>query len=289
MARRKIAGLRILVTGASQGIGRALAEEAARQGARVLAAARSEELLAELAQAVRSQGGILETVKADVTSPADRQAMVEAAQRYFGGLDVLINNAGLGATGQFIEAAPERLRTIFEVNFFGLTETTRVFLPLLRQGTTPAILNISSVVARRALPARSEYCASKFAVQGFTEALRAELAKDNIDVLLVNPGLTQTNFSKNMLEQKARVQLDHLRGMTSEQVACYALKALSRGWYELTLTPGGRALVWFSRFFPGFVDWVLRRKVRRTFRDEIAARRAEREHQAQAPATPVNS
>jgi len=284
MARRKIAGLRILITGASQGIGRALAEEAGRQGARVLAAARSEELLAELAKEVRAQGGILETVKADVTSMADRQAMVEATQRYFGGLDVLINNAGLGATGQFLEAAPERLRTIFEVNFFGLTETTRIFLPLLRQGITPAILNISSVVARRALPARSEYCASKFAVQGFSEALRAELAKDGIDVLLVNPGLTQTNFSKNMLEQKARVQLDHLRGMTPEQVARYSLKALARGWPEVTLTPGGRALVWFAQIFPGFVDWVLRRKVRRTFRDEIAARRAERQHQPQEPA-----
>jgi short-subunit dehydrogenase len=283
MARRKIAGLRILVTGASQGIGRALAEEAARQGARVLASARSEELLAELTQAVRGQGGVLEAVKADITSPADRQAMVDAAQGYFGGLDVLINNAGLGATGQFVEASPERLRTIFEVNFFGLTETTRVFLPMLRRGTTPAILNISSVVARRALPARSEYCASKFAVQGFTEALRAELAKDGIDVLLVNPGLTQTNFSKNMLEQKARVQLDHLRGMTSEQVARYALKALSRGWPEVTLTPAGRALVWFSQIFPGFVDWVLRRKVARTFRDEITARRTEQHEPEHAP------
>ena len=151
--------------------------------------------------------------------------MVEAAGRHFGGLDVLVNNAGIGATGHFADGRPERLRTIMEVNFFGLTETTRVCLPLLRQGQTPAIVNISSIAGKRGIPARSEYSASKFAVQGFSEALRAELAKDGIDVLVVCPGLTQTNFSQNMLEQKARVQIDHLRGMTSEQVADATLQA----------------------------------------------------------------
>src|SRR5207237_2412010 len=139
--------------------------------------------------------------------------MVEAAQRCFGGLDVLINNAGIGATGHFVEAVPERLRTIFEVNFFALAEITRLFIPVLKQGTKPAIVNISSIVARRGIPGRSEYSASKFAVQGLSEALRAELYKDGIDVLIVNPGLTQTNFSKNMLEQKAKFKLDHMRGM----------------------------------------------------------------------------
>src|SRR5205814_3317187 len=130
-----------------------------------------------------------------------------------------INNAGIGATGHFAEVAPERLRKIMEVNFFGLTETTRAFLPLLRQGNRPAVVNISSIAGKRGIPARSEYSASKFAVQGFSEALRAELAKDGIDVLVVCPGLTQTNFSQNMLEQKARLQMDHMRGMTAEQVA----------------------------------------------------------------------
>src|SRR4051812_33081265 len=104
MARRQLAGLRVLITGASQGIGRALAVAAARRGLKVLAAARSEELLRELAQEVRQTGGHLETVVADVTSPADRQRMVETARRTLGGLDVLINNAGIGATGHFCEA-----------------------------------------------------------------------------------------------------------------------------------------------------------------------------------------
>jgi short-subunit dehydrogenase len=273
MGRRNLAGLRILITGASQGIGKALAEEAVRRGARVLAAARSADLLGELAKSAGKGGGTLETVQADVTNPDDRHRMAEAAQRQFGGLDVLINNAGIGATGHFAEVSPERLRTIMEVNFFGLTETTRVCLPLLKQGRTPAVVNISSIAGKRGIPARSEYSASKFAVQGFSEALRTELAKDGVDVLLVCPGLTQTNFSKNMLEQKARVQMDHLRGMTPEEVARETLRALERGTGEVCLTLGGRLLVLVSRFLPRLADRIARRKVLSLFREEIAARR----------------
>jgi short-subunit dehydrogenase len=271
--RRKIAGLRILITGASQGIGRALALAAAGRGAKVLAAARSAILLTELSREPRPVGGALETVQADVTSADDRRIMVEAAVRHFGGLDVLVNNAGIGATGHFADGAPERLRSIMEVNFFGLTETTRICLPLLRKGVTPAIMNISSIVAKRGMPGRSDYSASKFAVQGFSEALRAELDKDGIDVLVVCPGLTQTNFSRNMIERKARVQLDHLRGMTSETVADEVLKSLERGRHDIDLTFQGRLLVFVSRFFPRLADRIARRKVREVFREEIAARK----------------
>ncbi len=274
MARRQLAGLRVLITGASQGIGRALAVEAARKGMKVLAAARSEELLRELAEEVRQTGGTLETVVADVTSPADRQKMVETAQRAFGGLDVLINNAGIGATGHFCEASAERLRSIMEVNFFGTTETTRVCLPLLLRGVTPAIVNVSSLAGKRAFPARSDYSASKFAVQGFSEALRAELAKDGVDVIVVNPGLTQTNFSKNMLERKARMAVDHMRGMTAEAVAVATLRAVAKGKAEVTLTLSGKLIVLFTRFLPRFVRWVIRLKVRSLFKEEIAARKA---------------
>ncbi len=273
MARRKLAGLRVLVTGASQGIGRALVVEAAVRGAKVLAAARSPELLAQLAAEVRAAKGTIETVPADVTKPEDRQAMVDAAVQHFGGLDVLVNNAGIGATGHFMESDPEVLRAIFETNFFGLTETTRAFLPLLKQGVTPAIVNISSVVGKRALPARSLYSSSKFAVAGFSEAIRAELAKDGIDVIVVSPGLTQTNFSQNMLEQKAKMQLDHMRGMTSEQVAQAILRAIEKGQVDVTLTLQGKMLVLVNRFFPWFVDWKAKKTVRKLFADEIADRK----------------
>ena len=276
MPRRNLNGLRVLVTGASQGIGRALCVVAAKKGCKVLAAARSRPLLDALAAEVRAAGGTIETVVADVTQPADRAAMADSARTHFGGLDVLVNNAGIGATGHFMDSDPQVLRTIFETNFFGLIETTRACLPLLKDGVTPAIVNISSVVGRRALPARSLYSASKFAVAGFSEAIRAELAKDGIQVVVVSPGLTQTNFSKNMLEQKARMQMDHMRGMTSEEVAEATLKAIAAGKTEVTLTLKGKLLVLVNRFAPWVVDFFARKKVRELFAEEIAAREKRR-------------
>jgi short-subunit dehydrogenase len=274
--RRKIKDARMLITGASQGIGKSLAVQAAKQGARVLAAARNEALLAELASQVRAAGGTIKTVVADVTRAFDREALHEAADAHFGGLDILVNNAGIGATGHFVEASPERLRSIMEVNFFGLTETTRVFLPMLKQGNKPAIVNISSIAGKRALPARSEYSASKFAVQGFSEALRAELYKDGVDVLVICPGLTQTNFSKNMLEQKARMPMDHLRGMTADDAAAAVLRAIERGSNETTLTFQGKLIVFVSRFFPRLADRIARKKVVALFKDEIEQRKQQK-------------
>ncbi len=271
--RRTLAGSRMLITGASQGIGKSLAELAAARGVKVLAAARSVELLDELAKQVRASDGVLEIVQADITSPLDRQRMVEAAQRHFGGLDILVNNAGIGATGHFADVAGDRMRKIMEVNFFGLTETTRVFLPVLKLGHKPAIVNISSIAGLRGIPARSEYSASKFAVQGFSEALRAELAKDGVDVLVVCPGFTATNFSQNMIEQKALIQYDHLRGMSSAQVAQATLKAIAKGKNEIHLTLQGKLVALVSRFFPRIADRIAKKKVRALFRDEIEARK----------------
>jgi short-subunit dehydrogenase len=199
--------------------------------------------------------------------------MVEAAQQHFGGLDILVNNAGIGATGHFVEAAPDRLRRIMEVNVFGVTETTRECLPLLRQGNKPAIVNISSIAGKRAMPARSEYSASKFAIQGFSEALRAELVKFGIDVIVVAPGLTQTNFSNNMIERKALMQIDHMRGMSAEDVAEATLRAIESGKHETVLTFKGKLLAFFGRFLPRLADRLAAKKVRSLFKDEIAAKR----------------
>ncbi len=270
--RRKLEGSRMLITGASQGIGRALALSAVDAKVKVLAVARNEALLEELKQEVEAKQGSIEILKADITDPADRQLMVQTAEQKFGGLDILVNNAGIGATGHFADVSPDRLRKIMEVNFFGLTETIRVFLPVLMQGTTPAIVNISSIAGKRGIPARSEYSASKFAVQGFSQALRAELSKDGVDVLLVCPGLTQTNFSQNMLEQKAKMKMDHMRGMTSEQVALATLKSIAKGKDEITLTIKGTMLCMVSKCFPSVADLNVRTTVRTRFRDGSEAR-----------------
>ncbi len=274
--RRELKNMRVLVTGASQGIGKALAEQAVRRGAQVIATARSTELLVELSAEVAKEGYKLIPVQADVTKPADRQKMVDVALEQLGGLDILINNAGIGATGHFADSGPDVLRTIMETNFFGTTETTRLFLPVLKKGNKPAIVNISSIVGKRALPARGLYAASKFAIEGWSQAIRAELYKDKIDVIVINPGLTQTNFSKNMLEQKAKIQMDHLRGMTSEQVAEATLNAIEKGKNNLNLTVRGKLLLLFARFAPAIIDIFARKKVRELFADEIAERRKKR-------------
>jgi short-subunit dehydrogenase len=282
MSRRPIAGTRILITGASQGIGKALTVLAVQRGAWVLAVARSQDLLDQLATEVQGASGVLEIIKADITRPDDRQRIVEKAQESFSGLDVLINNAGIGATGHFAEGNPEHLRAIMEVNFFGTTEMTRVCLPLLKQGRHPAIVNVSSIAAKRGIPARSEYSASKFAVQGFSEALRAEMVRFGIDVIVVCPGLTQTNFSQNMLQQTARMKVDHMRGMTPEAVAEATLRALAQGRREVVLTAQGKLLSLVSRFLPGLADRIAAKRVRQLFSDEIAARRAAKQEQAAA-------
>nr|BAL54189.1 oxidoreductase, short-chain dehydrogenase/reductase family protein [uncultured Planctomycetota bacterium] len=270
--KRQLAGMRMLITGASQGIGRALARAACQRGAWVLATARSGDLLQQLRQEAQGFPGRLETQVADVTLSQDRHCMLDAAVEQFGGLDILINNAGIGATGHFSDASEERLRRIFEVNFFGPAELIRSAIPWLRQGRTPLIVNISSVVGLRAVPARSEYSASKFALQGLSEALRAELVRHGIDVLVVSPGLTATNFPNNMIENKARWPMDHKRSMLPEQVAEATLQAIEKGRNNLVLTWEGKMLVWLNRLVPWFVDWLMARKVYQLYCDEIESR-----------------
>lgn len=265
MTRRSFQGLRVLITGASQGIGRSLALQAAARGARVLAVARNAELLRSLSDQAIANQQTIETQVGDVCNAEHRQAMLSAMERHFGGMDVLINNAGIGATGHFGDASEDRLRSIFEVNFFALAELTRISLPMLRLGVTPVVVNVSSIVGKRGFPGRSEYSASKFAVQGLSEALRGELAPDGIDVIVINPGLTQTNFSDNMLERKSRLKVDHMRGMTADTAARLALNVIARGKAEATFTWQGKLFVWAGRFLPRVVDRIAARRVKRLY------------------------
>jgi len=274
--KRSLQGLRAVVTGASQGIGRALAIEGVRRGMTVVSQARSVDLLKLLEAEVAGMNlpGTLRTVAGDVTSETDRQNLATFCLKELGGLDILVNNAGIGATGHFIDGNQDQLRKIFEVNVFGLAETTRTLLPLLKLGNSAQVINIGSIVGERAFPARSDYSSSKFAVHAFTDGLRSELSKDQVDVLMVAPGLTQTNFSQNMLKQSAKVQLDHMRGMTSEQVAEAVWNSSEKGKDRVFLTRQGRLLLLVNKLFPWLVDRIMRRKVRTLFKEEIAAREA---------------
>lgn len=261
MARRDLRGARVIVTGASSGIGAALAEELARHGARLIVTARREDRLRELAERLRAIGGAVETVVGDVTDEATRRALLDLAQTALGGLDVLVNNAGVGAFGRFDEADAGRLRKIMEVDFFATVELTRLALPLLRAGRTPAIVNIGSILGHRGIPFSSEYCAAKFAVRGFSESLRAELARDGIDVLLVSPGTTDTGFFDNVLEMRTQLpwRKPGRQGTAPADVARAAVRALERGRREVIPSFGGSLLVLANRFFPGIVDRVMRR------------------------------
>jgi short-subunit dehydrogenase len=262
MPRRDLRGLRVAVTGASGGIGEALSVELASRGARLLITGRREERLSLLTARLRSTGNKAVSVIGDVTDDSVRRAIVEQARSQFGGLDVLVNNAGVGAFGRFDEVDPERLRRVMEVDFFAAVELTRLILPLLREGRTPAIVNIASILGHRAIPFAAEYCAAKFAIRGFSESLRAELARDGIDVLVVSPGTTDTPFFENVIEMRSKLpwRKDGVRqGATPQSVARAAIDALERGKSEIIPGLSGKLLVLANRFFPRLVDRWMRR------------------------------
>lgn len=279
LPRRDFRDARCLVTGASSGLGRAIALALGRAGGRLVLTGRSGERLDETARRIVDAGspaGSVSTIVADLTVEADRTRLVDfVSERFAGALDLLVNAAGVGAYGRFESHSPTVLRDLFEINVFALAELTRASLPLLRRGHRPAVANIGSIVARRGLPGRSEYSASKFALAGFTESIRAEWASDRIDVLLVNPGFTATAFEDHLLVNTAIYRTDSRRSMPAERVADSALRALRFGRHELTLTPGGRLLLLINRLFPRFVDFGFSRWTRHLYSDRSALNLAE--------------
>lgn len=258
MARRTISGLRGILTGASSGIGRALAVELAGAGARLVVVARRSEQLERLAAELAQAPGQLECVAGDITQANVRAAALERAQDVFGGLDLLINNAGIGAMGRFVDAAPERLRQVMEVNFFAAAELTRLAVPVLHAGRQPMVVNVSSVLGHRGVPGCAEYCASKFAMQGLSEALRAELTPRGIDLLVVSPARTETEFFDRAIDADGR-PWPGIGGWPAERVARKIMSAIRKGKHQLIVSGGGKLLVWSSRLFPGIVDRVLAR------------------------------
>lgn len=257
MAHRSIAGLRVLVTGASSGIGRALVVELIARGAKVVALARREDRLRELEANVDDSSG-LRWIAGDVTRLGDRAAALELARRDFGGLDALVNNAGIGALGRFDQSDEARLRQVMEVNFFAPAEFIREALPLLSAGNQPIIVNIGSVLGHRAVPEKSEYCASKFALHGLSDALRSELAGRRIDVLLISPSTTASEFFDRAAGEASRPQ-GRFGSMPAAVVARKIVAAMRSGKREIILSASGKLLVWLDRLCPPLADWVVAR------------------------------
>jgi NAD(P)-dependent dehydrogenase (short-subunit alcohol dehydrogenase family) len=187
-----------LVTGASSGFGLLASLELARRGLRVFASMRDLGRAERLREAAKASGVTVETVALDVTSPASIDAAVAEVTAKAVRVDVLVNNAGFGLGGFFEDVALDELREQFETNFFGLAAVTKAVLPGMRQRRAGRIINLSSISGRVGNPGLSAYCASKFAVEGLSEALRVELAPLGIHVVLVEPGTFKTEiFDRN--------------------------------------------------------------------------------------------
>ena len=260
MGRRSLADRRLLITGASSGIGRALALELAAHRTHLLLVARRAEPLEQLASEALSLGASsAQLLAGDVTDPQFRCEIFQLCSQNWEGLDVLINNAGISAHGRFAENTEATLRRIMEVNFFAATELTRLALPLLRSGNDPIVVNCGSILGHRGLPRNCEYCASKFALRGWTESIRPELLREGIELLLVSPGSTDTEFFDQLISQTGKIPWDQSKKISAQQVAQQTVHAIRSRRREIFPNWRGRALVLLNRLCPRLVDRVLRR------------------------------
>ena len=245
-----------IVTGASSGIGRSLARMLAERGSRVVVVARRKERLSEMVEQWGSDSIV--PVVGDITESGTRKAVIEMATRLGEGrIDLLVNNAGIGAIGPFADATPERLRKIMEVNFFAPVELIRAALPGLQQGRRAVICNLSSVLGHRAVPEKSEYCASKFAMHGFSDSLRAELAGTGIQVTLVSPSTTRSEFFESLVDTDPSQKSKSIGSWTPKRVAQAAFSAICKRRSEVILSLGGKALVYADRISPPLMNRIL--------------------------------
>ena len=222
--------------------------------------ARRADRLQEVAAEIESLGRRVAVVPGDVTDPAVRQLALQTAADRLGGLDILVNNAGIAALGRLETARPERLRQIFEVNVFALIELTRAALPLLKQGRQPIVANVGSILGHLGIANMTEYCEAKFAVRGFSEALRAELHPEGIDVLVVSPATVETEIWERMIEETQQTAWRARRGATPAYVARQAVRGIRRGRREVV--PGWltRATILANRLWPDVVGWLTARR-----------------------------
>ena len=252
----------VIITGASSGIGRALALQLAGEGAWLALAARNAERLEAVAAACRQRGGRALALPTDVADEAQCRTLVERACKEYGCLDMLVNNAGMAVVARLDELPDlERFRQVMDVNFYGAVYCTYYALPHLK-ATRGRIVTISSLGGKLAIPYNASYVASKAALERFSDALRMELKASGVSVTVVCPSWVVTEFHERMMDRDGRPRGPSGRAiytekmMTAEQCASIVLAAARQRKREVVMRPGPLAL-WVKMLAPGLVDKVI--------------------------------
>ncbi|KAA3613922.1 MAG: SDR family NAD(P)-dependent oxidoreductase [Calditrichaeota bacterium] len=193
-----------IVTGASKGIGEAIAMSLAKEGAKVAIAARSTRLLEEVGQEIQSTGGEAFVFSGDMSNEKSIKSFIAATKKHFGRLDILVNNAGLGHFSPIAELATEKWDEMFNLNVRGLFIATREALPHLREAGESAVVNISSLAGKNSFVGGGGYAATKHAVMAFSRCLMLEERKNGLRVLAICPGSVATSFSQGRHKDEAR-------------------------------------------------------------------------------------
>jgi len=224
----RLKGARVIVTGASQGIGRAIALEFGRRGARLAVASRNRPALEELAASIMAEGGSAIVIPTDVTAAGAVEQLAQDTIRELGGIDILVNNAGLGMTAQIGDASSADVEAVFSLNVLAAAAAIRAVVPIMRAQHDGMIINISSIAGRIVIPRIGYYSATKFALTAIGDALRMEEADRGIKVMNVFPGTTRSNFGENRLGARGRQAHQRLPPVTAEKVARRIATAVER-------------------------------------------------------------
>jgi short-subunit dehydrogenase len=248
----------IIITGASSGIGKALAYELAGRGANLVLGARQYVTLCEITQDIEKRFQTKAVaVQCDVSVEDDCAFLTKQALLTFGKIDVLVNNAGISMRALFKDLDLKVLKTLMDVNFWGTVYCTKYALPEIIK-TQGSIVGVSSIAGYKGLPGRTGYSASKFAMNGFLDALRIENLKTGVHVMTACPGFTASNIRKTALNQSAQQQgessLNEEKMMTAEEVAKLIADGIESRTRTLIMTGQGKLTVTLSKIFPAWLD-----------------------------------
>lgn len=247
-----------VITGASSGIGKSLAEELAKRGANVVLAARQFETLCEVTVEIELKYGVKALpVKCDVSIEHDCAALIEKTIETFGKIDGLINNAGLSMRALFKDVDLSVLKNLMDVNFWGTVYCTKFALAEILK-TKGSIVSVSSIAGYRGLPGRTGYSSSKFAMNGFMESLRTENLKTGIHLMVACPGFTTSNIRVAALAKDGsahgETSMEEGKMMSSEEVAELICDGIMNRNRTLIMTGQGKLAVWMNKLFPKFTD-----------------------------------